>query len=145
MDAADGFVRVFIADPDGDGRCALRRDAAAAGGVVIVGEHAARDGLFAAVAGADPDVLLLADGFLADGLPDDVPRLARGRNGVGVVLVFKREIPPRAVDDALAAGIRGYVTRAAGPATLQAAIRGVARGSIVFGPLVRSAMAAQPG
>lgn len=122
MDGA-GETRVLIVGEDSLARGGLAVLLAGAEGVQVAGQTAPGLQTTAALAALSPDVVLWDLGLSPQGMPEGIGALP-----AVVVLVADEEIAA----EALAAGVRGILTREAGPVAIAAALRAVARGLVVL-------------
>jgi len=141
-------IRVLVADDQAIVRDGLVTILGLLDDVSVVGE--ATDGVEAITLALSerPDVVLMDLRMPGLSGTDATARLARDAPEIAV-LVLTTYADDDSIADALRAGARGYLTKDAGRAELEAAIRSVARGQSVFAPdvgarLVRAATGTPP-
>lgn len=141
-------IRVLVADDQAIVRDGLVTILSLLDDVSVVGEAA--DGVEAMTLALSerPDVVLMDLRMPGLSGADATARLTRDAPGIAV-LVLTTYADDDSIADALRAGARGYLTKDAGRAELEAAIRSVARGQSVFASevgarLVRAATGAAP-
>lgn len=141
-------IRVLVADDQAIVRDGLVTILGLLDDVSVVGE--ATDGVEAITLALSerPDVVLMDLRMPGLSGADATARLARDAPEIAV-LVLTTYADDDSIADALRAGARGYLTKDAGRAELEAAIRSVARGQSVFAPdvgarLVRAATGTPP-
>lgn len=111
-------------------------------GFEVVGSHVDAESALASAAEQLPDVVLLD---LALPGMDGITALSRfrGLDPPPAVLVLTMSEDPPVLAAALRAGARGYVVKGSEPDDITRALEGVARGQVVFGEQVASALLAQ--
>jgi DNA-binding NarL/FixJ family response regulator len=130
-------IRVLVVDDHGLSRAGMRMILDAQPDIEVVGE--ATDGAEAVAAAGRPGVdVVVLDIRMAgmDGL-EAARRITANRAGgpIGVLIVTTFDLDEH-IDEALAAGVRGFIVKSAGPEELVGAVRAVAAGEAYLGPSV---------
>jgi DNA-binding NarL/FixJ family response regulator len=128
-------IRILIADDHESFRRGLRGLLATVNGLEVVGEAASGAEAVEAAARLQPDVVLM-DLNMADVDGISATRQIVGTSPHIAVLVISMYEDDDQVFGALKAGARGYLLKGAHRAELVRAIRGVASGEAIFGPVV---------
>jgi len=134
-------IRVLIVDDHPVVRGGLRALLAEADGFEPAGE--AEDGIaaLAAIREAQPDVVLMDLAMPKLSGVEAIRRVMAWPQTAGVaILVLTMSDDDASLDAALRAGARGYLLKDAGAEEVLAAVRAVARGEVVFGRGVASAV-----
>ena len=131
-------VRVILADDHAVVREGYRRLLERASGLAVIGEADSGAAGYRQFVALAPDVTVM-DVSLPDVSGIEVLRRIRARDPQARVLIFSMHEEPVCVTRSLAAGARGYVTKASAPELLVEAVRAVARGGGFVSPDLRAA------
>jgi DNA-binding NarL/FixJ family response regulator len=127
------MIRVLVVDDHGLARAGLRVILEAQPDIEVVAEASDGGEAVAAVARLDVDVALMDIRMAGLGGLDAARRLAATRTRVLIVTTFDLD---EYIDEALAAGVSGFIVKSAAPDELVAAVRAVAAGEAFLGPSI---------
>ncbi|MCI4062067.1 response regulator transcription factor [Micromonospora sp. R77] len=130
-------IRVAVVDDHPVFRLGMTALLASTPGLVVVGEAADADGALRVAALHRPDVIIMDLHLGGRSGVEATREIVAGHPGIGVLVVTMLD------DDdwvfaALRAGARGYLLKGAAPAEVERAVRAVANGEVLLGPLIAS-------
>jgi DNA-binding NarL/FixJ family response regulator len=130
-------IRVLIADDEGLFRAGLRMILEAQADIEVVVEVPGGDEALAAIQRMDVDVALMDIRMAGVSGLEAARRLAAARTHQGTrVLIVTTFDLDEYIDEALSAGVNGFIVKSASPEELVAAVRAVAAGEAFLSPAV---------
>ena len=127
------MIRVLVVDDHGLARAGLRMILEAQPDIEVVGEATDGAEALAAVARTEVDVVLMDIRMAGLGGLEAARQLATKMTRVLIVTTFDLD---EYIDEALAAGVSGFIVKSAAPDELVAAIRAIAAGEAFLGPSI---------